>query len=68
MALVKCIHPGCACLPADGMSFCSTSCEVVEEEKVDVPISCVCGHTGCDPRAQVKGTNPIDFLNAESRH
>lgn len=68
MALAKCSHPGCSCLPANGLIYCSDSCEVVENENVDVPISCVCGHEGCDPRAQLKAVNPLEFLNAESRH
>jgi hypothetical protein len=65
MAIAKCSHPGCACLPAPGMIYCSSSCELVEEEKMDVPISCVCAHPGCDPRGQVRSVNPEDFLDAE---
>jgi hypothetical protein len=68
MALAKCTHPGCTCLPAPGMIYCSTSCELVEEENIDVPISCVCGHPGCDPRGRVRSVNPIEFLDAESSH
>lgn len=50
MALAKCAHVGCACLPTPGMNYCSTRCENIEEFGEHEDIGCSCGHRGCDPR------------------
>jgi hypothetical protein len=65
MAVVKCAHAGCCCLPAIAMIYCSTHCEVVERDKVDEEIGCGCGHFGCDPRG-LKRPNDLEELIAES--
>jgi len=51
MALAKCGHPGCACLPADRANFCSDHCQEVAHHEPKEEKGCLCGHTGCDPRA-----------------
>lgn len=71
MAVVKCTHAGCTCLPAPGMTYCSTHCEIVQEESVPDDVGCACGHYGCDPRAASTPTEAriaADMLEVESRH
>lgn len=52
MAIVRCSHAGCTCLPAPGLNFCSTNCELKQEQGLLADdVGCECGHYGCDPRA-----------------
>lgn len=51
MALAKCGHPGCSCLPADSEQFCSEHCKEVQFHEPPEEKGCLCGHTGCDPRS-----------------
>lgn len=53
MALAKCAHPGCSCLPAteDHEQYCSNHCAEVAHHDLPEDKGCMCGHPGCDPRA-----------------
>jgi hypothetical protein len=76
MALAKCGHPGCSCLPGDGSEFCSDHCEQVQFHEPKEEVGCLCGHTGCDPRAMHHDTpfetgairDDLDEEMAEPRH
>jgi hypothetical protein len=51
MAIVRCAHAGCTCLPSPEMSFCCTHCEQMQEKATVEEVGCGCGHYGCDPRS-----------------
>ena len=51
MAIAKCAHPGCACLPAEHEEYCSEHCAEVSHHEMPEEKGCLCGHAGCDPRA-----------------
>ena len=50
MALAKCAHPGCSCLPADHVQYCGDHCAKAAAHEAKQEIGCLCGHTGCDPK------------------
>ncbi len=51
MAMEKCGHAGCTCLPSPETRFCCQHCEGVQESGAPDEIGCGCGHLGCDPRS-----------------
>src|SRR5450759_2186464 len=40
----KCAHPACNCVPPEGKSYCSTSCE---DAKSRTELACQCQHPQC---------------------
>jgi len=61
MAIAKCGHAGCTCLPAPGTAYCNSHCEGIQETSLPEEVGCGCGHIGCDPRSI-----PADVLQDEN--
>ena len=34
----KCAHPACNCVPPEGKSYCSTSCEDAKMHRISLPV------------------------------
>jgi len=40
----KCAHPACSCVPPEGETYCSTTCE---DSKSLTELACQCQHPQC---------------------
>jgi hypothetical protein len=47
-ATLKCAHPACNCVPAEGKEFCS---EVCRDAKGITELACQCQHSVCQGQA-----------------
>jgi hypothetical protein len=55
MAIAKCAHAGCTCLPTPETNYCCQHCEGVQETGAPEDVGCGCGHIGCDPASLPAG-------------